>query len=96
LVAEIIEAKGGEKLKKYKIAVEAGLSNIEEALKDEGYQVVDLDDSGSNVDAIVLTGMDEDLMGISTTITDGVVVDASGRDPEEIIYELEGRLQKRE
>ena len=76
--------------------MEAGLSNIEEALKDEGYQVVDLDDSGSNVDAIVLTGMDEDLMGISTTITDGVVVDASGRDPEEIIYELEGLLQKRE
>ena len=65
-------------------------------LKDEGYQVVDLDDSGSKVDAFVITGMDEDIMGISTTITDGVVVDASGRDPEEILYELEGHLQSRE
>lgn len=83
-------------MKKYKVAVESGLSHIEETLKDEGYDVVDADEFGPNVDAFVITGLDEDLMGISSTLTDGIVIDASGKDPEEVVYELERNLRKKE
>jgi hypothetical protein len=96
LGSENNKSQGGEKVKKYRVAVETGLSNIEETLKDEGYDVVDADEFGSNVDAFVITGLDEDLMGISSTLTDGIVIDASGRDPEEVVYELERNLRKRE
>ena len=75
--------------------VEDGLSQIEAALRQEGYEVVDPED-GSNVDAMVITGMDENLMGITDTLTTGVVIDASGLDANEVLNELERRLSKQE
>lgn len=80
---------------KYRIMVEDGLSQIEAALRQEGYEVVDPED-GSNVDAMVITGMDENLMGITDTLTTGVVIDASGLDANEVLNELERRLSKQE
>jgi len=81
---------------KYRIAVEDGLSQIEAALRQEGYQVVDPEEAGANVDAVVVTGMDENLMGITDTLTSGVVIDASGLDADEVLAELERRLPKLE
>src|SRR5690554_1515696 len=89
-------AKGGEALAKYRIAVEDGLTQIEAALRQEGYQVVDPDESGSNVDAMVITGMDENLMGITDTLLTGVVIDATDLDANEVLSELERRLPKKE
>jgi hypothetical protein len=74
---------------RHTVAVEDGLDNIREMLEDEGYRVVELDEQSKKADAIVLTGMDEDLMGIADMETEGFVVDASGRQPEEILYDLE-------
>lgn len=65
------------------------MSNIRSMLKDEGYHIVDMDDNVRNVDAVILTGMDEDLMGMEETMTDGFILDATGRQPEEILYDLE-------
>ena len=81
---------------KYRIAVEDGLSQIEATLRQEGYQVVDPEEAGANVDAVVVTGMDENLMGITDTLTSGVVIDASGLDADEVLAELERRLPKLE
>lgn len=80
-------------MKKHMIAVGAGLSNIRNMLVEEGYQVVDIDDNIRNVDAVVLTGMDDDLMGIEAMATDGFVVDATGRHPEEILQDLEDHFR---
>lgn len=74
---------------RHTVAVEDGLDNIREFLQDEGYKVVDLDDGVKSADAVVLTGMDDDLMDIADMATDGFVIDASGRQPEEILYDLE-------
>jgi hypothetical protein len=74
---------------RHTIAVEDGLDNIREMLEDEGYRVVDLEEQAKNIDAVVLTGMDDDLMGIANMDTEGFVIDASGRQPEEILYDLE-------
>lgn len=76
-------------MKRYRIAVEKGLSNIEQMLKEEGYDVGDVDDLGSYADAVIITGMDEDVAGYANILTDGIVVDASGRQPEEVLYEIE-------
>jgi len=76
-------------VKRYRIAVEKGLSNIEQMLKEEGYDVGDVDDLGSYADAVIITGMDEDVAGYANILTDGIVVDASGRQPEEVLYEIE-------
>jgi len=83
-------------LPKYRIAVEDGLTQIEDALRQEGYQVVNPDEDGSDVDAAVISGMDENFMGITDTLTTGVVIDASGLNAYEVLTELERRLSKRE
>jgi len=83
-------------MKKYRIAIEEGLSNIEEMLKEEGYEVQELDEAGPQADAVIVTGMDEDFAGFADTLTDGIVIDASGRQPEEILYELEKHLRIRD
>jgi predicted GNAT superfamily acetyltransferase len=74
---------------KHIVAVEDGLTNVKQALMEEGYQVIDLDDGLQRADAYVITGMEEDLSGVEEIVVDGYVVDATGRQTEEIIYDLE-------
>jgi len=83
-------------MNKYRIAIEEGLSNIEEILRKEGYDVRELDDGGAQADAVIITGMNDDLAGYANVLTDGIVIDASGRQPEEILYELEKHLRIRD
>ncbi|MGE5557818.1 MAG: YkuS family protein [Bacillota bacterium] len=83
---------------KKKVAVESQLSNISEYLEDQGYEVMEfqhneeMDELLRDVDAVVVTGMDEDYLGMHDIMTDAVVIEASGMTPEEIETELEERL----
>lgn len=72
-----------------KVAVSADLANVKQELKQAGYQVVEL--SGNNwqdASAVVVSGMDDNMMNIQTTLTKGQVIDASGKTPQEIINQL--------
>ena len=51
---------------------------------------------GAQADAVIITGMNDDLAGYANVLTDGIVIDASGRQPEEILYELEKHLRIRD
>ncbi|NLK22289.1 MAG: YkuS family protein [Epulopiscium sp.] len=73
------------------IGIQKGLSPIKDYLKDKGYNVQEFEsslensmDSLSNVDAIVITGMTEDVTGNETTSTKVPIIDARGMSPEEI------------
>ena len=74
---------------KHVVAVEDGLTNVKQALMEEGYRVIDLDDGLQRAEAYVITGMDEDVSGVEEIVVDGYIVDATGRQAEEIIYDLE-------
>lgn len=76
------------------IALESGVQVLRPYLEDAGYRVVDLggDPQKQNldaVDAVIISGLDENLNGDSTRVTPGWVVNARGRQPEEILYDLE-------
>lgn len=70
------------------VAIEAGIQGLRTHLEQEGFQVVDLANKPSNIDAIILSGMDENMLGDETRVSDGFVINARGRQPEEIIYDL--------
>jgi hypothetical protein len=74
------------------IAVEEGLKPVKELLQHRGYNVVDIR-SGRSADAAVINGMDGNIMGIQQMVMDLPVVNARGRTPEEVLYELESKLQ---
>lgn len=82
-----------------KIGVEVGLTNVADFLKNEGYSVEILSESIDNnipkldgLDAIVTSGMNTDMLGISDTETKTPVISANGLTPQEIKSRIEGQM----
>lgn len=78
------------------IAVQKGLTPVKDYLIHAGYRVYEIDTRQKNskdffreFDAVVLTGMDNDFMGIQTTSTRTPIIEASGMTPEEIKNAIE-------
>ena len=82
-----------------KIAVEQGLRPYHEALKDAGFVVVELvapeELKSDDTHAIVVSGMDDDFMGIDAGIV-APVITAAGRTPLEVVNEVRRSLGPRE
>lgn len=81
-------------MKRKRIAVEKGLTQVERALKKAGYSIVTLDQQTTNwqnASAVVVSGMEENLLGIQDTMTSAPVIEAKGLTPQQIISEVETR-----
>lgn len=81
-----------------KIAVEQSLTNVSEALREKGYDVVDLKttadvSANTNCSAYVVTGIDSNMMGMQDVSTTAPIIEASGLSAEEVCEEVEQRLQ---
>ena len=66
------------------VAIEDGIQGLRTHLEQEGFQVVDLADRPNNADAIILSGLDENMLGDQTRVSDGFVINARGRQPERV------------
>lgn len=76
------------------VAVEPRLADVVQRLRQRGHRVVDPGEHGlTEVQAVVITGEDERIMGVSDPETDAPVITARGRDAEEIVQEVEARLR---
>lgn len=78
-----------------KVGVEQTLTNVSEALRDKGYHVVTLKEQSDakNCDVCVITGQDENIMGIQNVVSKGSILNASGLSAEEVCQEVENRIQ---
>lgn len=76
------------------IGVEQSLTNVEDALKAKGFEVIQLrnEEDAKNCAACVITGQDENVMGISDIVTAGSVINASGLSADEIVNRVEKLL----
>lgn len=82
-----------------KIAVSGALSPVKRLLNHEGYDVFNIENeeelSGvgmDDYDAIILTGIDRNLMGVHRLFGGAPIIEAAGKSPEEILDELHVRL----
>ncbi|MEW6047270.1 MAG: YkuS family protein [Bacillota bacterium] len=75
------------------VAVEEGLTPVTEALKADGYHVVGLA-QGLNLgaDCFVVTGLNQDFLGMSQASGTVPVITAAGRSPESIVEEVRKTL----
>lgn len=74
------------------VAVEEGLSSsIKSALEKEGYTVVK-PDAGGKIDATVITGMEDNVMGMQDITGKSVVIEATGKTADQILRDLKSRL----
>lgn len=75
------------------IAVEEGLSkSIKETVEKEGYTVV-RPGSAAKVDATIISGMDDNIMGMQDIFGKSPVIDAAGKTAEQVLDELKDRLR---
>ncbi len=78
-----------------KIAVQRGLTPVQEYLSGHGYDVetVDFDafskSQDEDYDAIIVTGMNNDFLGMQDTATGAPVIDATGMTPEEVCEQIQ-------
>lgn len=74
-----------------KVGVEQSLTNIQQVLREKGYDVVELkqESDAQNCDCCVVTGLDSNVMGMSDTITKGSVIDANGMSADEVCRQVE-------
>jgi hypothetical protein len=77
-----------------RIGVEQSLSNVQQALRDKGYDVVELkqESDAQGCDFCVITGMDSDVMGMQDTSIQGSVIEANGLTAEEVCRQVEERI----
>jgi galactitol-specific phosphotransferase system IIB component len=82
------------------IGVEKNLSNVSDYLSRQGYNVHEIDTHQVNVkdfidgfDAVVVSGIDGDIMGIQDTVAKTSIIEAKGMSPREVHKEIERRIQ---
>ncbi|MFK4997844.1 YkuS family protein [Bacillus sp. N9] len=77
-----------------KIGVEQGLTNVQQALNEKGYDVVPLhnESDANGCDCCVVSGIDSNVMGMQTISIEGPVIEASGRSADEVCQEIEHKL----
>lgn len=82
-----------------KVAVEQGLRPFQDALRDAGFTVVEMsepeDVSRLGAHAFVVSGVDQDFLGIQDSL-DSPVISAAGRTPQEVVDEVRRSLGPRE
>lgn len=77
---------------KKKVAVDESLLNVKQKLSEEGYDVVSAMDY-EIADAIVVTGLDNNIMNMQETDTKATIIDAGGKTTGEIFSEVKKRLE---
>lgn len=80
---------------KERIAIEDSLSEVSQELKTFGYEVVNLNNTNlADVNAVVISGMDENTMDMSTIQTNAPVINARGMTAVQIRNEIDKRKIK--
>lgn len=76
-----------------RVAVEPTLENVVQALAGRGYEVVRMEEGTlPRADAYVVSGSDQNLLGIQATEGNRApVISAAGRSAEEVVREVEQR-----
>ena len=75
------------------VAVEENLTNVRQELDASGYEIVDMyEENLQNVDAVIISGEDENFMNMSDIATTAPVIDARGLSAEEVHAELKKRI----
>lgn len=78
-----------------KVGVEQSLTNVQQALREKGYDVVELkqESDANGCECCVITGLDSNVMGMADTSIKGSVIEADGMSADEVCQEVENRLK---
>lgn len=81
-------------MKNYKIAIQSGLKEVEEILRNEGFSVYNYETSGLDADITIITGIDEAYEEIepeqyrANGKKEMLIIDATNTTPEEVLKKV--------
>lgn len=77
-----------------KIAVESTLTDVTQALQQEGYETMELKEQTDvhSCDCCVISGQDKDVMGMQDTDYTGAVINANGQSAEQVCQQVRNKL----
>ncbi|NEU29536.1 YkuS family protein [bacterium LRH843] len=77
-----------------RIGVEGSLTDVQEQLQSMGYEVVPLknEQDAHGCDCCVITGMDQNVMGVQDVVIEGSVINAHGMTSTEICQQVQEKL----
>jgi hypothetical protein len=70
------------------IAVDDQMAGVKRALEERGFQVQDLSKGLDQAAAVVVSGLDSNMLGMQDIAVHAPVIDAAGRDVEEIVADV--------
>ncbi|QHS22094.1 hypothetical protein GWK91_03665 [Virgibacillus sp. MSP4-1] len=79
-----------------RVGVEESLTDVKSALQEKGYDVVDLHsmNDAQNCDCCVVTGQDQNVMGMTSDVPDASVIQAKGMTAQDVLQEVEERMDR--
>jgi hypothetical protein len=79
-----------------RIGVEQSLSAVSEALRAQGHEVVELkqESDANGCDCCIISGQDQNMMGIQNAAIQGSVFNAHGMSADEVCAQVESRLNQ--
>ncbi len=76
-----------------KIAVEDTLNDVKQALQNEGLEVVGMTNANAGDCACcVISGQDENMMGMADAVTNASVINAEGMSTSDIVNQVKSRV----
>lgn len=78
------------------VAVDDDLGYLRERLSQEGYEVKSVREGIQDADAVVSSGLSDNVMGIQDRRTEAFIIEARGKNEEEILADLECRFKLKE
>ncbi|MFT9486342.1 YkuS family protein [Tepidibacillus infernus] len=67
-----------------RVAMEQSLNYLKDYLTSQGVEVTDLNQQTGQVDAVIISGQDKDVMGMEDITSKVPVINARGLTPEEV------------
>ncbi|TRZ38584.1 YkuS family protein [Niallia circulans] len=79
-----------------RIGVEQSLTNISEALREKGHEIINLqqESDAQGCDCCVVSGIDSNVMGMQDTQLQGSVIEANGLSADEVCQQVEQRTSR--
>ncbi|KMK77046.1 YkuS family protein [Alkalihalobacillus pseudalcaliphilus] len=77
-----------------RIGVEQTLSDVAQELQSKGYETVTLknEQDAQGCDCCVISGQDQNVMGIQNVVTQGSVINADGMTAEEVCQQVANKV----
>ncbi|MBN6185613.1 YkuS family protein [Aneurinibacillus sp. BA2021] len=78
-----------------RIGVENSLGNIKQYLESQGHQVMEINEANlKNCDCCIISGQDENMMGMANTVTQAPVINADGMTAEQVLQAVQRTQQQ--